>query len=240
MTEAVADMLSDISIRHVFEECTDIPENHVYTMPFALSAKHRRAYEILREHAILELGSGGVSAFNAGVLANKLLQMASGAVYDDAGLVQLYDTARYELVIDLAVQREQCVIAFNWTHQRDNLVALAEARGIKYALIDGTVSSKKREEAVRLFQAGFIKIIFAHPASAAHGLTLTRGTTTIWTSPIYNAEHYTQFNKRIYRIGQKKRSETLLVIAEDTIDAEVAKRLMGKVEKMTDLLEMLA
>ena len=238
--EAVASLLEDMTIRHIFEECTDIPENHVYTVNFSLSPKHRRAYEILRQHAILELKEGGISAFNAGVLASKLLQMASGAVYDDQGEVQLYDSDRYELVLDLAAQRDQCVVAFNWTHQRDNLVALAAKRDIKYAIIDGSATQKQRERAVDLFQAGLLKIIFAHPASAAHGLTLTRGTTTIWTSPTYNAEHYIQFNKRIYRIGQKKRSETLLVIAEDTLDVQVAERLMGKVEKMTDLLEMLS
>lgn len=237
--EAVAGLLEDITIRHVFEECTDIPENHVYTVDFELSAKHRRAYEILKEHAILELEEGKISAFNAGVLATKLLQMASGAVYDDQAVVQLYATDRYNLVLDLVEQRDQCVVAFNWRHQRDNLVSLAVTRGLSYRIIDGDASQKSREETVELFQAGLVKIIFAHPASAAHGLTLTRGTTTIWSSPVYNAEHYIQFNKRIYRIGQKKRSETLLVTATNTIDGQVARRLMGKVRKMTNLLEML-
>jgi len=239
MVEAVAGLIEDMTIRHDFEECTDIPENHVYTVNFELSAKHRRAYDILKEHAILELREGGISAFNAGVLANKLLQLASGAVYDDQSIVQLYDTGRYELVLDLAEQRKQCVVAFNWKHQRDHLTQLADERGITYGVIDGGVSARQRETVVTNFQAGLIKIIFAHPASAAHGLTLTRGTTTIWASPTYNAEHYTQFNKRIYRIGQKHKTETLLVTAANTIDTEVASRLMGKVEKMTDLLEML-
>ena len=237
--EAVADLISDISIRHVFEECTDIPPNHVYTVPFELSPAHRRAYEVLKEHALLELKDGGISTFNAGNVAQKLLQMASGAVYDSESVVQLYNTDRYELVIDLAEQREQCVVAFNWSHQRDQLVALAKKRGFTYGVIDRTASDKQRENIVYGFQAGLIKIIFAHPASAAHGLTLTRGTTTIWASPTYNAEHYTQFNKRIYRIGQKKKTETLLVIAENTFDSEVAAKLMAKVEKMQDLLEML-
>jgi len=237
--EAVAGLVESITVRHVFEDCTDIPENHVYTVPFILSPEHRRAYEILKEHAILELKEGGISAFNAGVLANKLLQMASGAVYDDSGIVNLYDTDRYNLVLDLAEQRKQCVVAFNWVHQRDNLITLANERKIKWAVIDGSATAKQREQVVDHFQAGLIKIIFAHPASAAHGLTLTRGTTTIWTSPTYNAEHYIQFNKRIYRIGQKYKTETLLVIAEDTIDQEVASRLMGKVGRLEDLLEML-
>ena len=239
MDLAVSDLLDDLTIRHVFEECTDIPENHEYTVGFELSAAHRRAYEILKEHAVLELKEGGITAFNAAVVANKLLQLASGAVYDDDGVSQLYDTARYELVLDLAEQRNQCVVAFNWRHQRDQLVQLAEQRGLTYGIIDGSVPAGRRTEVVELFQAGLIRIIFAHPASAGHGLTLTRGRATIWASPVYNAEHFVQFNKRIYRIGQHHRTETILVVAENTIDVEVAKRLMGKVEKMDNLLEML-
>jgi SNF2 family DNA or RNA helicase len=217
----------------------DIPENHEYTVNFELSARHREAYEKLRQHAILELKEGGITAFNAGVLRNKLLQLASGAVYDDEGVTRLYDTDRYELVLELAAQRPQSIVAFNWKHQRDQLTQLADKRGITYGVIDGSVSSKRRDEIVEQFQAGLLRIIFAHPASAGHGLTLTRGTATIWSSPVYNAEHYIQFNKRIYRIGQRHKSETIIVVAEDTIDTEVALRLMGKIEKMDDLLEML-
>ena len=237
--EAVADLLDDITIRHIFEECTDIPENHEYSLNFELSAKHRRAYEILKEHAILELKDEGITAFNQGVLANKLLQLASGAVYDDEGVAQLYDTGRYELVMDLVEQRSQCVVAFNWRHQRDQLTKLADKRGIAYGVIDGSVSARRRETIVDNFQAGMLRVIFAHPASAGHGLTLTKGVATIWASPVYNAEHFYQFNRRIYRIGQRKRTETILICAEDTIDEQVALRLISKLEKMDNLLEML-
>jgi SNF2 family DNA or RNA helicase len=237
--EAVADLLDDLTIRHRFEDCVDIPENHEYAVNFELSAKHREAYEKLRQHAILELKEGGITAFNAGVLRNKLLQLASGAVYDDEGVTRLYDTDRYELVLELVEQRPQSIVAFNWKHQRDQLTQLAKQRGLTYGLIDGSVSAKRRDEIVEHFQAGLIRVIFAHPASAGHGLTLTRGTATIWASPVYNAEHYVQFNKRIYRIGQHQRTETLIVTAENTIDEEVSHRLMNKIYKMDDLLEML-
>jgi len=240
MAEAVSELIEDITIRHVFEDCTDIPENHEYTVGFTLDPAHRRAYEVLKEHSLLELKEGGITAFNASVVANKLLQLSSGAVYDDVGEPILYNTARYELVLDLAEQRDQCVVAFNWRHQRDHLVQLAEQRGISYGIIDGSVSSKRRTEVVDLFQAGLIRIIFAHPASAGHGLTLTRGRATIWASPVYNAEHFVQFNKRIYRIGQHHKTETIVVVAEGTIDEKVARQRMDKTDRMDDLLEMLS
>lgn len=238
--EAVAALIEDITIRHDFESCTDIPENHEYAVYFDLEPKLRKAYDTLREHAILELEDGEMSAFNQAVVAGKLLQVASGAVYDEASDPRLLATQRYELVMDLAEQREQCVVAFNWKHQRDQLIALAKHRDISFGVIDGDASSRQRERIVDDYQNGFIRIIFAHPASAGHGLTLTRGRATIWSSPVYNAEHYSQFNKRIYRIGQKHKTETIIVVARDTLDAEVANRLMGKLERMDNLQEMLA
>ena len=44
------------------------------------------------------------------------------------------------------------------------------------------------------------------------------GTTTIWCSPTYNAEHYSQFNSRIYRAGQQRRTETIRIAYRDTAE----------------------
>ena len=110
---------------------------------------------------------------------------------------------------------------------------------MKYAVIDGTVKDADRRRAVEQFQAGEIRAIFAHPQSAGHGLTLTRGTTTIWTSPTYNAEHYKQFNHRIYRAGQTRKTETIHIIARDTIDEKVFTKLDSKLSSMQLLLDLL-
>ena len=79
----------------------------------------------------------------------------------------------------------------------------------------------------------------AHPQSAAHGLTLTRGVATIWASPTYNLEHYQQGLKRIYRAGQTKKTETITIVAEGTIEDKVWKALQAKKVKMEDLLTLL-
>ena len=237
--EAVADILSDMTIRHKMEACISIPEHTVRTVDFELSPRHLAHYQELEEQAIIQLNDTVVSAVHAGALATKLLQLASGAVYDTDGRAAVASPDRYELVLELAEERESCVIAFNWTHQRDALLKLAAKKKIKHALIDGTVKDKDRIKAVEDFQAGRIKIIFAHPMSAAHGLTLTRGTTTIWSSPIYDAERFQQFNRRIYRAGQTRKTQTLMIAARDTLEARVFERLSGKVERMDDLLSIL-
>jgi len=141
--------------------------------------------------------------------------------------------------MDLVEERQQCVVAFNWRHQRYGLEEAAKKRGISYAIIDGTVNDRKRLEAVQGFQAGEIRCIFAHPQSGGHGLTLTAGTTTIWTSPTYNAEHYKQFNHRIYRAGQTRKTETIHITARDTIDEKVFNKLNSKLTSMQLLLDLL-
>ena len=237
--EAVADLIEDITIRNKFEECIDIPPHSIRTIEFELGPGHKLAYEQLRLTSILELKSGDISAIHAGTVANKLLQLTSGALYDNDKIARVLASERYELVIELLKQRQHSIVAFNWHHQKDELVKLAKKAGLTYAVIDGTVSDKDRIEAVSEFQAGRLNVIFAHPQSAGHGLTLTKGTTTIWISPTYNAEHYEQFNRRIYRAGQTQKTETILIAAKNTIDEEVYKKLNGKLEKMTNLLGLL-
>ena len=115
------------------------------------------------------------------------LQIASGSVYGEKR-TNLLDTKRYELVLDLIEQREHSVVFFVWTHQKEELERLARARKISFATIDGSVSIKKRNQIVKAYQNGFFKTLFLHPKTGAHGITLTRGTSTIWVSPIYEAD----------------------------------------------------
>ena len=89
------------------------------------------------------------------------------------------------------------------------------------------------------FQAGRYQVLFAHPASAGHGITLTKGTATIWASPTYNLEHFLQGLKRVHRIGQKEKTETIVVIAEGTIDEKVWEALQGKKVRMEALFAAL-
>jgi SNF2 family DNA or RNA helicase len=167
-----------------------------------------------------------------------MLQLLTGAVYHEDGSFSTIHTDRYDLVMQLVDERPQSVVAFNWRHERVNLCKLADAMGITYGVIDGEVPVKEREQIVRDFQDGKLRVIFAHPQSAGHGLTLTAGHATIWASPTYNAEHFQQFNRRIYRTGQTKRTETIRIAARGTCEEEVYTNLNGKLVNMQHLLNI--
>jgi SNF2 family DNA or RNA helicase len=239
MADAVADLIADITIRNRREDCMDLPPNHVVHRRIALSPTHMRKYQELKKRALVELDSGDVSAVNAAVLLTKLLQLTSGAVYDEFGEPHLVSTDRYELITELVAERSQSVVVFNWRHQRDELIKLAEAEGFKYGLVDGSVTANKRTEYIKQFQAGELKVMYVHPASAAHGITLTKGVATIWASPTYNAEHFEQANARIYRGGQTQTTETILISADGTAEQDVYKALYDKRTNMHNLLEVL-
>ncbi len=234
-SDQVTALLSDITIRH---ELTDIPENVIYNMYVDMPKDIMAQYRQLEREAVLSLESGVITAINAGIKTKKILQLLSGAVYDANGGVVKVHSNRHQLVMDLVTARDQCVIAFNYKHERDGLITLAERLGFTYGVLDGDTRLSEREKTVRKFQIGKLKLIFAHPQSAAHGLTLTAGTTTIWTSPTYNAEHFKQFNRRIHRTGQNMKTETICICARDTKEEDVYQKLTDKIVRLDHLLDL--
>lgn len=249
--EAVFGLLSDIVVRHKFEDCVDIPANHTYSLDYGLSPKQMRAYFEMEQTQMLTLASDRVTArltgkgampsvlaINAAAVATKLLQISSGAVYDGTGKYAVVDTARYEMILDLVEQRKHSLCFFFWKHQRDALVAEATKRKVKFAVIDGSTSDRAREEIVYGYQSGAYQVLFAHPKSAAHGLTLTKGTATIWPCPTYDLEVFKQGSKRQHRMGQTAKTETVVIVAKGTIEEKVYELMLGKDARMTNLLEL--
>lgn len=242
---AVGELIKDMTVRHKFEECLDVPENFETTVPYFMPDGQANVYKTFKRDSLMALNSGEiVSALNAASMATKLMQIASGATYVDTGAAErstyaLISGSRYEMIADLVEARQHSVVFFHWKHQRDLLIEEFNKRNLSFAVIDGSVSEQDRTEAVKDYQAGFYRVILAHPASAAHGLTLTRGTTTIWSSPTYNLEYWLQGNRRVYRAGQKQKTETICVLAKGTIEEIVYQRLADKNAKQMNILDLL-
>lgn len=238
---AVFSLLADCSIRHKREQCVSLPPNQEYFVHFDLSRKAKKFYDEMRDHQMLQLNSDEVvRAISATAVTNKLLQLASGAMYTGEGdnYVAL-DEERTELIMDLLEARPHSLVGFQWKHQRDQLVAAATARGYTHAVIDGEVGAGDRNKVVADFQGGKLKVLFAQPKSAAHGLTLTRATTTIWASPTYQPDIFKQFNSRIDRVGQTEKTETIMVCARGTVDERVYRAMDKKMSAMQLFLSLM-
>ena len=253
-TLMVADMIKDISVRHLAKDCLDLPENRTSTYYIDLPTKTRKEYEAFKKDRVFvhfkdmvasqmsgARPKAAISSVNAAAMVRKLIQILTGSAYDGDGNVVKVHSERYNLVMDLVDQRSHSLVAFNYTHERDALIALAKSksRNISHAYIDGSVSLAKRNQIVDDFQAGKYKMLLVHPQSTAHGLTLTKGEAVIWTTGVYSTEQYLQTNKRIDRKGQTKETETIRIIARDTVEEEVYAKLDGKLDRVEDLLGLL-
>ena len=237
---AVADLLADITVRYTLKECHDIPKNHVYHVEYEMSKKQTKAYADMEKHAIHLTNTGEVvNAINAAALGTKLLQIASGAVYNEHSDIVHIEDARYKLISDLVAARSHSVVFFTWTHQKEELKRQFKKQKIPYCVFDGTVNDKDRERLVLEFQKGYYQVALAHPKTAAHGLTLTKGIASIWCGPVYDLEWFVQGNRRIVRAGQDQKTETILVTAKSTIEKSVYKKLMDKNAHQIDFLQLI-
>lgn len=238
-------LLDDILVRHAFEEVmVDVPPNHTDVKYIALPPKVRKLYTLLEKELVALLENGKyLSVVQASSLRSKLLQICSGAVYGEGdsegeGDYHLIDNYRYQLVSDLIEERQHSVTFFNWRHQRDELSKMLNKRSVSFELIDGSVPQRMRPKIVAAYQAGEFQTLLVNYKTGAHGLTLTRGTTSILCSPIYEPNYFKQTIHRIYRGGQTQVTNTLLICAKDTVEELVYEKLRAGTLRMEDFLRL--
>lgn len=239
--EAVYGILGDLVVRHKKEDCTDIPATFYTHVDYELTPKQRRLYDEMIYKRLIDQRDGikgKIVALHGGAVATKVLQICSGAVYDNDKLAHVIDLSRYELVMDLAAERVRPVIAFQWRHQLDELVRIAKARHLNYGVVHGGVSDADRQSIFARYQMKQLDGIFAHPDTVAHGVTLTAGTAIIWPNPIADIELFRQMNQRQARIGQKLKTEVVMVHAKDTVEEQTYAVLMQRDATMQKLLDL--
>ena len=238
--QAVDELIADITMRHSFDDVmTSVPEHARHTVTFELPPAALKAYKAMQETAMTVLKDATITAVHAASVRTKLLQIASGAVYDGEHHYAAVNSDRYELIADLVMERQQSIVAFNWKHQRDFLKASLDKRRCTYAVLDGDTPDHEVAQIVKDYQAGRYQTLLLHPKTAAHGLTLTKGTTVIISSPIYEADLLKQIEHRVHRGGQTQSTETIMVCAKDTVDELVYERLFDKTKRMMTFLELI-
>ena len=73
------------AIRFTKEECLDLPDLVYTKREVELTKQQRKYYELIRKEMLMEAAGSVVTAVNAAIKLNKLLQVAAGAVYDTEG-----------------------------------------------------------------------------------------------------------------------------------------------------------
>lgn len=179
-----------------------------------------------REH-VISIGDEEVEAETAAALSQKLLQMASGVVYNtklvediggivvrDRKVIHIHDHKLEKLheICEEAVG-ENILVAY-W---HDSSLPRLQKYFPKSVVMD------KAGSRVKDWNAGKIPMLLMHPMSGGHGLNLQKGGRRIVFFDIpWSLELYQQFVGRLHRQGQKDTVFVHHLVASGTIDELVS------------------
>ncbi|MBG9986246.1 DEAD/DEAH box helicase [Facklamia sp. DSM 111018] len=226
--EAIYNQIEDITVSMKAEDYLDMPDFITNEVVVRLSDKERKVYDEMRKEMIVEVKDKEIDAINAASLSNKLLQMASGSVYDEQKESVWIHDRKLDALEDLveAANGKPLLVVYWFKH---DLTRITQRFDVKVL---------KTQQDFQDWNKGLIPIALIHPASAGHGLNLQAGgSTLVWFSLTWSLELYQQTNARLYRQGQKESVVVHHIITEDTIDEDVMKALRLKDKFQNQLME---
>lgn len=212
--------IGDITLSMRTTDHLQLPALTVTTTAVALDGEERSVYERLRDEMVLDLGGQIVDAANAAALSGKLLQLASGAIYDEHGdVIEVHDR-KLDALEDLveAANGQPLLVAYWFKHDLQRITKrFPQARELK-------TSSD-----IEAWNASQTPLALIHPASAGHGLNLQAGgSLLVWFSLTWSLELYQQTNARLYRQGQSQPVTITHLAATGTLDDAVLAALESK------------
>lgn len=211
----------------------DLPEALLEDILVRMPEGAMTTYKKLEKEMLVYLLGECVTAVNAAVLVNKLLQVTGGAIYTEERLVIEVHSAKIKALKSLLVdlEGERTIIFTNFIHERERVCKA----------IGGTDAAKFSGDIEAAWNAGEIEHLVADPRSLGHGLNLqTGGRNVIWFSPNWSRELYDQANGRIFRKGQTEAVRIYRLICPGTIDDAVIEGLREKGDGQSEMLQILA
>jgi len=228
------------AIRFTKEECLDLPDM-VYTKRIVeMTAQQKKYYETLRKQMVMQVAGEDVTAANAAISLNKLLQISAGAIYTDEGDTIQFDIKnRYQVLREVIDESSQKVLVFvPFRHTIDMLSDRLLQDGVTSEIIRGDVSAHKRTDIFQRFQSDpDPRVLIIQPQAAAHGVTLTAANTVVWWGPTSSLETYAQANARVHRSGQNHKC-TVIQIAGSNAEKRIYRLLDDRINIHTKMIDL--
>lgn len=241
--EAITRLIADICIVMKQEDYLDLAQPVPVFHPVHLSSEQIDLYNEMEDNFIVTLPGGEeVEAETASALSQKLLQMASGVLYDtipeaqpdgsfkDRRIVYHLHDHKIDKLRQLQeeVNGENLLVAYY--HQ-------SSLERLKAAFPEAKVMDKAGK-LIAEWNKGKIKMLLLHPQSGAHGLNLQKGGRhVVFFDLIWSYERYYQFYRRLARQGQKYVVVIHHLISVGTKDELVATCLKNKCDAQEVLFD---
>jgi|TARA_B110000879_G_scaffold92573_1_gene126752 SWI/SNF-related matrix-associated actin-dependent regulator 1 of chromatin subfamily A len=157
-------------------------------------------------------------------------------------LFHMNDTAKGkvvgEILIDLLVGVNKIVVFCYHMSMMDALEKKMRDKHIRFMRIDGKTPIDKREQYVTSFQSETspYRVALLSLGAANSGITLTAAHTMLFASLHWVPSEICQAEDRCHRIGQPNAVDIRYVIAQDTIDEKMFRKINQKMEITSSIL----
>lgn len=244
--EEIVNLISDICLVMKREDYLEFQQPVFHNVMIDMSDKQKALYKTMATEFIVELDNGvEVEAETAAALSSKLLQMASGVLYDTVDLEdattgdvkqlkKVYELHRHKIDelerIYEEANGEPILVSY---HFKSSLDRLKKA-------FPKAVAMDREGKAVAQWNKKKIPMLLVHPQSAGHGLNLQKGGHHIVFYDIpWSLELYLQLIGRLDRQGQQHPVIVQHLICRGTVDNLVIAALMKKNDAQDALFRML-
>lgn len=217
--------ISDVTMALRPEDWMDVTKPNFNVIPVRLPEEAQRHYDQMEDEYFAEIGEREIEAKNAMVKSMKLVQMATGCVYDMNKVTVPVHDAKLEALEDLMdeLNGENVLVVYHFNYDISRL----KKRFPKFRVMDGD-----QDEAD--WNAGRVPMLGIHAQSAGHGLNLQHGgRTVIFLTNTWDLELREQVIERLGPTRQAQSGYTRVVmvydiVAKDTMDEVILARLSGK------------
>lgn len=158
-----------------------------------LSRAERQVYRELEKEFIIQFGDKIVTAVNSGVLANKLLQISNGFIYDtDKDWHPIHNRKTDVLLEIIEAAQGPVMVAYNYIPDRLRIEAALTKAKINWRLL-------KTEKDEDDWNAGKFDVLVLSPGSAGEGTNLYENgcSNLVWYGLIWSLYQYQQTCARL-------------------------------------------
>lgn len=227
--------LADICVSMKLEDYVKLPgriDNDIY---IDLEPAIQKKYDDFEREQVMQIiqSDEPITAATATSLAIKLRQFANGAVYDaDKNWHHIHDQKLHVLeeIMESAMGKP-VLVAYSFVSDLHRIMEHFKAYKPVHL---------QKDQDIKDWNAGKIKMMVMHPASGGHGLNLQAGGNIVaWFGPDYSLELFQQFNARLLRQGQKSVVVVNRIIAKNTEDVNAVNSIKNKMTVQDGVMESL-
>lgn len=230
--EEIYGLMADCAMALRAEDWLDVKKPHFFQKRVNLPPVAMKQYRQMERDMFVNLPEKEIVAFAAIAKTGKLIQMASGSIYDENGADHAVHDAKLEALRSLYDELGEPLLVVY--HFRFDIAKILKE------FPEAKVYKGKAEE--DLWNSGKLPMLLVHPKSAGHGLSLQHGGRAVaFYTNNWDLELRLQVLERIgparqLLSGYDRAVLVYDILATGTIDDDVLDRLEGRADEQAALM----